>query len=49
VDREPDVVVTFELDDQSITYLRQRIHEIQTSKMQILKTETNNTILQENK
>lgn len=39
VDREPDVIVTFELDEQSVSFLKQRIHEIRTSKMQILRAQ----------
>jgi GntR family transcriptional regulator len=34
--RTPDVIVQFQIDEQSVLYLRQRIYEIQTAKMKLL-------------
>lgn len=36
--RTPDVVVNFQIDEQSVAFLNQRIHQIRTDKMQPLNT-----------
>lgn len=40
--RSPDVVVNFEIDEQSVAFLNQRIHQVRMEKKEPLHLETNN-------